>query len=188
MVLIGLTGKKRSGKDTTADYLVEKYGFEKISFATPLKEICKILFSFSDNQLYGDEKEEIDKRWDISPRKVFQFIGTNLFRDRMSELIPNIEKNFWVKCTEEILESKLNKNIVVTDCRFDNEVNVIKKHKGYVFRINRENNNIDTHSSETEIENLLVDSDISNDTTKQDLFSKIDKIIHSIFLSNGKDC
>ena len=60
-MIIGLSGKKRVGKDTVADYLVSKYGFIKYSFADPIKAVAKILFGFSENQLYGNNKEEIDR-------------------------------------------------------------------------------------------------------------------------------
>ena len=43
-MIIGLTGKKESGKDTAGDYLVKYYKFKKDSFARPLKDACKILF------------------------------------------------------------------------------------------------------------------------------------------------
>ena len=68
-LIIALSGKKRSGKDTVADYLVERFGFVKYGFADPIKEIGKIMFDFSEEQLNTDKKEEIDKRWGISPRQ-----------------------------------------------------------------------------------------------------------------------
>jgi hypothetical protein len=61
--VVGITGFKRHGKDTTGDYLCEKYGFTKLAFADPLKEICKILFSFNEDQLYGGSKEVVDSFW-----------------------------------------------------------------------------------------------------------------------------
>src|SRR5579863_3132559 len=57
-VIIGITGRKRSGKDTVGNYLVEHYGFVKVSFADTLKEACKIIFGFSDEQVYGDELKD----------------------------------------------------------------------------------------------------------------------------------
>ena len=40
-MLIGITGKKFNGKDTVADYIVKEYGGNKVSLATPVKEICR---------------------------------------------------------------------------------------------------------------------------------------------------
>lgn len=63
--VVGLGYIARAGKDTIADYMVQEHGFRKTSFATALKEgIGRGVFGFSDNQLYGDEKEEIDEFWD----------------------------------------------------------------------------------------------------------------------------
>jgi len=59
--LIGFLAKKRHGKDTSADYLVKKYNYKKLSFAKPIKDACKILFGFTDEQLYGNLKEVKDK-------------------------------------------------------------------------------------------------------------------------------
>ena len=70
--------KKRVGKDTVADYLVNKYGFVKYSFGQPIKEVAKIMFDFSDEQLNGDLKEAVDIRWGISPRQFFQDFGSSL--------------------------------------------------------------------------------------------------------------
>ena len=65
--IIGFLGKKRCGKDTSGDYLIEKYGFVKYAFADPVKQICKILFDFSEDQLYGNKKEGVDFRWYLTP-------------------------------------------------------------------------------------------------------------------------
>jgi len=59
-MIIGFAGKKRSGKDTIANYLVNKYNFRRYAFGGPVKEVCRILFGFDDEQLYGDRKEELD--------------------------------------------------------------------------------------------------------------------------------
>lgn len=58
--IIGVAGRKYNGKDTVADYLVDKFGYTKIAFVGPLKEVCHVLFSFSHEQLHGSLKETID--------------------------------------------------------------------------------------------------------------------------------
>jgi hypothetical protein len=77
MSRIGLLGRSNSGKDTLADYLVKEKQYVKYSFANPVKEIAKIMFNLSAEQLNGNLKEVIDDRWGISPRVMFQRIGTN---------------------------------------------------------------------------------------------------------------
>ena len=61
-MIIGITGKKRSGKDTISDFLVEKYGFVKYGFADPIKDIARIIFGFTENQLFEKEKDIVDEK------------------------------------------------------------------------------------------------------------------------------
>ena len=76
MSLIGFLARKQHGKDTASDYLVKKYGYVKIALATPLKEACKVLFGFNDEQLYGNLKEGVDSYWGVSPRQIYQYLPT----------------------------------------------------------------------------------------------------------------
>ena len=59
-MIIGFLGEKRSGKDTCGNYIIENYGFERYAFADPIKRACQHLFGFTDEQCWGDLKEEID--------------------------------------------------------------------------------------------------------------------------------
>jgi adenylate kinase family enzyme len=117
-MIIGIFGKKGHGKDTIADYLVENYNFHKLSYAEPIKKICKEIFSLSDEQLINHTlKEEIDPRWDKSPRQIMQLIGTDLFRKTFSE-------DIWVNILGEKAKKLLveGKNIVISDIRHTNEL------------------------------------------------------------------
>jgi hypothetical protein len=179
--IIGITGRKYNGKDTVADYLCKEYGYIKLSFAGPIKQICKILFGFNDEQLYGSLKEEIDTRWDQSPRKLMQYIGTELFRQRMADILPGIEENFWIKCLMEQVNTMIKENpnarIVIADVRFHNEVDAVKNcgYTNAVIRVTRPSvntNNTDCHESELLIEHLKVDEDIMNDADLNTLYKK----------------
>ena len=112
--IIAICGAKRSGKDLLAIHIINKYGYEKISFAEPLKEIVKLIFNFNDIQVGldeytnnndGIEKDIIDDRWGITPRKALQFIGTEVLQNKIQELIPNIKKDYFAN----ILLSKIIK-------------------------------------------------------------------------------
>jgi hypothetical protein len=52
-MIIGITGQAGTGKDTAAAYLEQSRGFIRIGLADPLKRICKEVFDFSDEQLWG---------------------------------------------------------------------------------------------------------------------------------------
>lgn len=94
MVLIGLTGKKRSGKDTTADYLVEKYGFSKMSFSTPLKDICKILFSFRISNFMVMKKKKLMHDGVFRLEKFYNLLGQILFEIECVKLYQTLRKTF----------------------------------------------------------------------------------------------
>jgi hypothetical protein len=131
--IIAICGAKRSGKDVLAKHLVATRGFKKLSFAEPLKKAVKELFNFNDIQVgidednaVGDEKEIIDERWGISPRKALQFFGTEIMQHAINELIPNTNKGFLA----DILLSRISGNscdsYVISDMRFLHEYNKLK--------------------------------------------------------------
>src|SRR3989344_1545837 len=86
--IISLTGNMGVGKDTMADYMVEKYGYVKISMADPMKRIAKEIYEFSDEQLWGPSqaRNQDDTRYPradgtfLSARIVAQLLGNELSR------------------------------------------------------------------------------------------------------------
>lgn len=64
-MIIGISGLSGSGKDTLADMMVKEYDFVKIGIADPMKRICKKIYDFSDEQLWGpsEKRNSIDKRY-----------------------------------------------------------------------------------------------------------------------------
>lgn len=180
-MLIGIVGKKGSGKDTSADYLINKYNFIKKSFADPLKKACKELFLLSDEQLYGTEKEMPDNRWyNCSPRTMLQYVGTDLLRNQLNVIMPGLDNNIFINHFKLWYNKEKNSNtyIVIPDVRFLNEVNIIKELNGIIIKIERNNNNDDMHISEKEMEQITsFDYIINNNSTKDDLYKKIDLLI-----------
>lgn len=137
MIIIGICGFQGAGKDTLSNYLVSKYGYIKFSFASATKDILSEIFGWERKLLEGDTnesrifRETIDPWWssklsipDLTPRKMLQMIGTNLFRQHFNHEI-------WVHIVEKkIIESlKINptQKIIVSDCRFPNEIKMLKK-------------------------------------------------------------
>ena len=171
-MIIGICGNKFSGKDTIGNYLVENYQYKRFAFADSLKDICKILFDFNNEQLYGNEKEILDEYWLKTPRELFQTIGTDLFRNNFSE-------DFWIKVLEKKLIQELKNNpfqkIVITDVRFPNEADMIKRLDGKIFKVNR-NENSDLHESENYIDLINADINIINNGTKEELYYKVNSI------------
>ena len=85
-MLIGFSGKKGSGKSYFADYLVNNKLFIKLSFASPLKEITKILFNLSDEDVKDPIKKElINPKFNASPRELMQWLGNDIMREEFNK-------------------------------------------------------------------------------------------------------
>lgn len=184
--IIGLIGRKYNGKDTVGDILHNNYNYERIAIATPLKEACKSIFGFTNEQLYGNEKEIIDTYWNVSPRQVLQFVGTELFRHQMNKLIPHLNDDIWLysikKQIKDVIDDKCIRKIVITDVRFENEVEMIKQMGGIIIHIIRPsvNNLIDNHSSENNIDNLSSDYTLYNDYSIDDLQTNVLNLLNNL--------
>ena len=166
-MIIGLAGKKQSGKSSVATYLIETHGFVDYSWAFPIKEIIgKQIFGLTDEQMYGPEsiKEKTLKEWGMSPRKILQLIGTDMFRRLIRE-------DMWVYLGLKNI-TKLQAagyNIVIPDCRFPNELKAVKDlggEVGRVIRIGQESE--DAHESETALD-LYEDWDVEFSAVLGDL-------------------
>ena len=197
--IIAICGAKRSGKDVLAKYLVATRGFKKLSFAEPLKKAVRELFNFNDIQVgideenaIGDEKEIIDERWGISPRKALQFFGTEIMQHSINELIPNTNRCFLA----DILLSRIScdscDSYVISDLRFLHEYNKLKSSAKIrsliIVKISRPSINIvegaggaggaggvrDTHISENEYIDIPYDVEIINDGAISDLTDLFD--------------
>lgn len=154
MEIICLSGFARSGKDTAANVLVEKYGFKKLAFADKLRQ-----FLYATNPIigtYGGDtvylQDWIDEHsWEgakdtfFAPeiRRLMQKCGTEAGRQVVGQ-------DIWVDSLLNNLTSK-DAKVVIPDARFLNEFDKVREHKGYVWRIDREGvGPANNHSSETE--------------------------------------
>lgn len=173
--IIAICGYKRSGKDTISEYISNMYGHKHIKIAGKLKEIVKTLFNFSNNQIEADEKEICDERWGITPRKAMQFMGTEMFQYKLQELLPDIQRNFWIHSliTENIIGN--NNPLVISDLRFMHEYTELKKHNVFIIKINRKvvGGEQDLHPSETEFLDIPADLQLENDGTIESLYNQL---------------
>ena len=150
-MIIGIGGKKGSGKDTLAKYLINNYNYKRYAFGDPVKEVCKV-FDLSEDQLYGNMKDIYDERLGVYPRELFQKIGTEFGRKFIHELFPDLKINkgdLWVDKFTNYYEKNKSVNIVITDVRFESEIKSIKDKGGILIYIKRSNENKnDNHLSE----------------------------------------
>lgn len=180
--LIGITGKKRSGKDTVGDYLKEQFGYSSYAFADPVKQTAQVMFGLTNDEMDNDNKEAVIKRWGFSYRQMLQIIGTdcgrNMFRDDIWILRAQDELD---KIKTQAICNRQNKNyVVVTDCRFNNEAELIKNNGGIVICIERDTEYNDTHSSESGVDNRYIDYHVKNDGTIDELHQQIETILGNL--------
>jgi hypothetical protein len=192
-MIIACCGFAGSGKDQVAKRLISQHNFIKISFATVLKDVLSVLFSWNRDMIEGNTKESrdwretVDEWWseklnipNFTPRWAMQNIGTELFRNHFNS-------NIWIFALEKKLEGLKDKNIVITDCRFENEYNFLKNIKVVFFYIERckppswfydKKFPSDLHVSEYEWINYIDNATkITNYGTIDELNKKIDEKI-----------
>jgi len=208
-MILGITGRIGSGKDTIADYLCTFHGYRRLSFAASLKDAIASIFGWDREMLEGTTKtsrewrEQVDSWWssrldvEVTPRWIMQYWGTEVCRN-------NFHQDIWVASIENKLR-QTSDNIVITDCRFTNELDAIKSAGGITVRVERgpkpewyddamalnkgpshigwalareslEKFNI--HASEYSSVGLEYDHVIENNGTIDELYRKVDSIIN----------
>ncbi len=181
-MIIAISGKIGSGKSTVGD-IFEREGFILDSFAKSVKDICCILFGYDREIIEGSTlnsriwREAIDKKHtnligkDFTPRDAMVLVGTEFGRNM-------IHPNIWVNTLFNRYDK--NKHLLITDLRFPNEYEEIKKRGGIVIRINRCNLNSSNHISECALDYHNFDYVINNDGTLEDLKTNVLNIINEI--------
>ena len=141
-MIIGVCGFIGSGKDTIADYLTNYHGFRRESVANSLKDCVAQVFGWDRTMLEGrttqarEWREQVDKWWadrlkipHLTPRWVLQYWGTEVCRKGFHD-------DIWISSLEHKLLYSSD-NIVISDCRFLNEIKSIRNAGGIVIRVKR---------------------------------------------------
>ena len=141
-MIIGICGFIGSGKDTVADYLTNFHEFRRESFANSLKDAVAQVFGWDRTMLEGRTKqarewrEQVDPWWsdrlkmpELTPRWVLQHWGTEVCRHGFHD-------DIWIASLENKLRNSED-DVVISDCRFPNEIAAIKRAGGQVVRVVR---------------------------------------------------
>lgn len=205
--IIGLVGFIGSGKDSVATKLVES-GCVQESFAGPLKSVCASVFGWDRELLEGQSdtsrqfRETTDLYWskklginNFTPRLALQLIGTDVLRNHFN-------KDIWLSSLEHRIHRihKNHKCVIISDCRFVNELDFIKKLGGKVYHVIRGNipewydfavkantgdakalhimttNYKHVHTSEWDWVGYEFDGVVNNNGTLEDLDAEVTKI------------
>jgi hypothetical protein len=179
-MIIGITGKKRSGKDTAGSRLHDKYNFKRYSFADPIKKAAMEMFDFDTEQMWGSTKEVVDPRWGISPREVLQILGTELFQydiHKHTDKLKHIGRDIWAFRFKIWRDKHPLSNVVITDVRFPHEVKIIRELGGQIWKVVRPSlADNDNHASEREMDSITdIDITIVNDGSIDKLYKAVDE-------------
>lgn len=169
-MVIGFAGRCRSGK-TILSEVCEKYGYQRLSFALPLKQLCANILDISIDELNRAKNENIpieitigkdvceilseetnipiettteicDGKYLHTVRDMLQFIGTDYIRKYNSD--------WHVNRIKEMIKNDVN--YVIDDVRFPNEKRMIEELGGDCWFVTRTTlDNISNHESETSI-------------------------------------
>lgn len=169
-MIIGVAGKKRSGKDTFYTLLKEKissyYTVKRYAFADEVKE-------YAVNYFHIDRKDIKDE----NNRFLLQGIG-QMFREEVNE-------NYWINQTMmNIRKSQKNKPgeiSVITDVRYINEAQEIQNQEnGFLIKIvNKNTETFDPHISENNLDDYEFDYVMKNNGSLDDYRSEVDTWVKS---------
>ena len=174
MILLGVSGRKRHGKDTFAARLVERHGFTRVAFADPMREMALALDPIiSDGwrlaalvETFGWEEAKANPE----VRRTLQRLGTEAGRGVLGD-------NIWVDTAMRHARA-LGGRVVFTDCRFPNEALVVRAAGGQLVRVNRPGfaDDGDLHTSESALDEYAFDHLVLNDGSIDELHAIADRI------------
>jgi hypothetical protein len=209
-MIIGVCGFIGSGKDTIADYLTNFHGYRRESFANSLKDAVAQVFGWDRTMLEGRTtqarawREQVDPWWaerlnmpELTPRWILQYWGTEVCRKAFHD-------DIWIASLENKLRNSKD-NIVISDCRFPNEIKSIHNAGGIVIRVKRgpepewykdaadmnagdrcsnymmaktRIQKLGIHASETAWVGTSFDAILNNDGSIDDLYSQVQTLIN----------
>ncbi len=218
-MIIGICGFIGSGKDTVADYLVNFHGFRRESFASTLKDAVSSVFGWDRTLLEGRTKEarewreQVDPWWaerlgmpTLTPRWVLQYWGTEVCRKGFHD-------DIWIASLENKLRNSKD-HVVISDCRFPNEIKSIRDAGGIIVWVKRgqlpewyewalsvnsgDRGNLTwanskhrlekagIHASETSWVGTKFDYELDNNSTIDELYSKIRNLVQDPLDANER--
>ena len=172
--LIGLSGKRGSGKNTVATMMQEaNHLYQEFGFANKLKYIASQLTGGGYDMYSQQGKTEHIPEWGMTVGELLQRLGTDAIRN-------GLHQQAWVlACFADIGEESY---AIITDCRFPNEVAAIHERGGIVLRIEGDplkqqgdGSRDDTHVSETALDDYQgFDGIICNDGSLEQLRGRVE--------------
>jgi dephospho-CoA kinase len=164
-MIIGLSGYAKVGKDEVAQILVKKYGFKRIAFADPIREL---LLEINPILANGYHLKTIinEEGWTLAKnkeevRRLLQELGVGA-RQVLGD-------DVWVVAALRKMEN-FKQSYVITDVRFENEAVMVRQLSGEIWRIQRPGiQAVNNHVSELEMDGYKFDRVLRNEGTLEEL-------------------
>lgn len=173
-MLIGITGLAGSGKSEVFRILEAEFGFTRVKFAGPLKNMLRTMLEGAgfceddrERMIEGDLKEVVIPELGVTPRHLMVTLGTEWGRDLVH---PEIWTRLWA------MEADRHVRVAADDTRFPNEVDLIRARGGQIWRIERPGLVAGTHRSETFVPK--ADVTIYNTGSLADLRNNVKLALH----------
>ncbi|QPX62356.1 deoxynucleoside monophosphate kinase [Arthrobacter phage Tbone] len=190
--LIGLIGKKRTGKDTFADKLVRDHGYTRVALADPLREAALALDPIMGTFPLNVEGIVRTREWRLSD--VIEELGWEKAKDYIPEVrrtlqrlgtesIRSLDDQFWIRTAFQRIDALRaeGKPVVVTDVRYPNEADAISDATGYLVRIVRDlPDDGDAHASEKAMDGYREHLRVPNNTTIEDFEYLAGSLAHDL--------
>lgn len=181
--IVGILGRKQSGKSTLARYLVEDHGYTEHAYADPLRELAlaldPIVLVTPSGQSYGLCHVVESIGWDTAKeqipevRRVLQRLGTDVFRA--------IDEDVWVDRMRALLVRR-ESPVVIPDVRFPNEAALVRELGGVLVRVVRPGAPTSdanaSHTSETSVDEIPVDGVYRNTGPLDDVRSFASDLVY----------
>ncbi len=175
-MLIGIAGKKRSGKDTVARML-KSHGFVPSSFAAPLRSFVAGLIGATHEELDREKETPLAFLDGATPRHMMQTLGTEWGRQMIH---PELWTRCWLQRHRRYIDAGID--LVVSDVRFENEADIIRAQGGFIIELQRPGLPFDRdiHISELGLPAHLIDGTIHNDSDMETLQQRVDDMLATL--------
>ena len=179
-MIIGLLGRSRVGKDSVANIIRTAYPehqFEMMRLSSPIKAAAQALFAFSDEQIEGVQKEDIDARWGVAPREVFQKITAETMRCMGHDFFTRLLYEKYDKHNT----ANPAKSIIIPDIRYTHDVTEIHKRGGIVIKVSRGYVSIPKYACEDHLDSIVDLPTLQNDGTLSELEVNVCSLLDRMF-------
>lgn len=193
--VLAISGWRKSGKDTSADFLVREYGYTKLSFAEKLKDMVSTTYGVPRGDLDSQSRKEM-------PLYNLPVVPTDAFTVRIQEQLKDelksgywtpralcilegsikraVHPNFWVKAVaSEILSAPSNQKFVISDMRYTSEADTLRILLPTLItvRIDRFDTIETLDPSERDLDEYKFDIELGNKGTVEELYTTLGHVI-----------